>query len=116
MYMDSRISKLSGMLRQKKISALELTEEYLKKIEERNPELNAYVRLCYDKAREDAKKADVLLSRNEGGILCGIPFALKDNICTKDIETGCCSQVLEKHKPLYDAAVVEKLKEQGEIV
>ena len=114
--MESKISKLSGMLRQKKISAAELTEEYIKNIENKNPLLNAYVRLCFDAARENAKKADLMLSKNEGGLLTGIPFALKDNICTKGIETGCCSRVLENYRPLFNAYVAEKLHEQGAVM
>ena len=70
----------------------------------------------FETARSAAKQADKRLKQGGAPALCGIPMALKDNICTDGIETTCCSKMLFGYKPYYDAAVWEKLQAQGAVL
>jgi len=49
-------------------------------------------------------------------LIAGIPIAIKNNICTKDIMTNCCSKILENYQPPYDATVIQQIKEQNGII
>lgn len=109
--MKSLLKPLSDMLKKREISSVELTRKYLKEIE--SSDLNAYVHVCGQEALAAAERADELLSRGEGSPLTGIPFALKDNICTDGIQTTCCSRILSGFKPIYDATAYKKLKDLG---
>ena len=93
--MTELLTKLSVLLHSGEISSLELTEKYIAETEKKNPVYNAYVHTCFEKARADAKRADEMLRKGLGGSLCGIPMAIKDNICTDGIETTCCSKILD---------------------
>lgn len=114
--MTELLTKLSVLLHSGEISSLELTEKYIAETEKKNPVYNAYVHTCFEKARADAKRADEMLKKGLGGSLCGIPMAIKDNICTDGIETTCCSKILEGYKPYYNATVVEKLYNEGAVM
>jgi len=110
------ITELAVKLRKREISAVELTKAYIDAIEKLNPTLNAYVHLTFDTALEAAEQADQMLKEDDAPLLCGIPMALKDNICTDGIPTTCCSKILEGFKPYYDATVWERLKKQGAVL
>lgn len=112
----SEILRLSRLLKKREISSSELTEEYIKKIEEKNSYLNVYVHNDFEKARAAARQADEKLKEGETSPLCGIPMALKDNICSDGDLTTCCSKILCKFRPYYDAFVWEKLKNGGAVM
>ena len=114
--MRAGISELAIRLRNREISAVELTKAYIDAIEKLNPTLNAYVHLTFDTALKTAEQADEKLKEGDAPLLCGIPMALKDNICTDGLETTCCSKILVGFKPYYDATVWEKLKKQGAVL
>ena len=114
--MSGKIRELAGRLRNGEITAAELTGEYIKKIEIKNPDLNIFVHTCFEKARADAARADEMIKNGRGGLLCGIPYALKDNICTEGLPTTCCSKMLSGFRPNYNAAVVEKLEACGAVL
>lgn len=85
--------------------------EMLERIEKSR--LNAYITVCKDEALKMAEKYD----RGElKGRLAGIPVAVKDNISTKGILTTCASKMLSNYRPVFDAHVVEKLKQEGAII
>ena len=112
-----QIAKIQAMLQNGEISCVELTNKYLKAIEDANGELNAYVTVTPDEALETAKKVDEKIARGEKLLpLEGVPMTLKDNISTNGIETTCCSKILEGYKPIYDAKVWEILKEQNAVL
>ncbi|MBQ2890414.1 MAG: Asp-tRNA(Asn)/Glu-tRNA(Gln) amidotransferase subunit GatA [Clostridia bacterium] len=107
------IKEARQMLDEKKISSVELTEEYLKKIKANNEKLGAYITVCEEDAIAQAKKADEKIAKGEASSLTGIPMAIKDNICTMGIKTTCGSKMLESYIPPYNATVMEKLNAEG---
>ncbi len=109
------ISKMRQMLDKKQISSVELTKEYLDKINAHNDDLGAYITVCPEEALAQAKLADEKIAKGEISPLTGIPMAIKDNICTKGIKTTCGSKMLENYIPPYNATVMEKLIAQGAV-
>lgn len=107
------ISKMRKMLDEKKISSVELTERYLEKIKSDNDKIGAYITVCEEEAIAAAKAADEKIAKGEAKTLTGIPMAVKDNICIKDIRTTCGSKMLGNYEPPYNATVIEKLKGEG---
>lgn len=98
----------------KAITPLDLVEECYEKIEE-NSILNSFITVNKVEAIEYAKE----LSKQEvekDNLLWGIPIAIKDNISTKGIRTTCASRMLENYIPIYDATVIEKIKNQKMII
>ncbi len=110
------ITRLASMLREGKITSVELTKQYIAQIQKDNPTLNAYVHTCFEQALLDAAKADEWIKKGDAPLLCGIPMTLKDNISTKGFETTCCSKILKDYKPFYNSTVWEKLKAQGAVL
>jgi aspartyl-tRNA(Asn)/glutamyl-tRNA(Gln) amidotransferase subunit A len=111
------ISALQKMLRTKEVSATELTTAYYDSIEENDGAVSAYLQLTRDTAEVAAKVVDTdLAAGKELPPLAGIPYGLKDNICTKGIVTTCASRMLENFIPPYDAFVYGKLKEQQAVL
>jgi len=111
------LKELSKMLINKEIGAVELTRCFIDNIKRQDKELNCYITVCEDEALEKAREAQKLLDAGKNiSPLCGIPFAVKDNICTKNIRTTCASKMLENYVPPYSATAVDKLEEKGAIL
>lgn len=101
-------------LRNKEFSALDVTQQYIKNIEN-NRKINAYITECFDIALSSAKVADQNIAKNEIRELEGIPLGVKDLFCTKDIRTTCASKMLENFVPTYESTVTSKLFAAGAI-
>jgi aspartyl-tRNA(Asn)/glutamyl-tRNA(Gln) amidotransferase subunit A len=98
------------------VSAVEIVEESLTEIARRNEELNVFLYVDEDGARAAARAVDERVARGENaGVLAGVPVALKDNMCQKDIPTTCSSKILEGWRPPYNATVVDRLLAAGAI-
>jgi aspartyl-tRNA(Asn)/glutamyl-tRNA(Gln) amidotransferase subunit A len=111
------IKELHQKLINKEITSVKLTEDYFKCIEEKDKDINAYLTLTKELAMEQAKKVDEKIKRGEEiGILEGIPGAIKDNICIKNIRATASSKILDNYIAPYDATVIGKLKEAGAII
>ncbi len=111
------LKELGDALREKTVSARELTKAFLERINRFNPELNAFVTVAEEPALAAADEADRRLARGERVTpLTGIPVAVADTICTKGIKTTCASRMLADFIPPYDATVVARLKEAGAVV
>ncbi len=110
------VRRLASLLHSREISAVEAAETYLARIGEKDGEINAYITVTEALAMENAARADALLSRGEGGPLCGIPCSVKDNIAVKGYPTTCASRMLRNFVPPYSATVCEKLWEGGAVV
>ncbi|MFA6338846.1 MAG: Asp-tRNA(Asn)/Glu-tRNA(Gln) amidotransferase subunit GatA [Candidatus Paceibacterota bacterium] len=93
-------------------TAVELAKEYLKIIEEKNPDINAYLGVFEDVLKQ-AEEADKKIKSGEADLLTGIPMAIKDNILISGRTCSAASKILEHYKASYDATVIKKLKEKG---
>ncbi|MGH9529041.1 MAG: amidase, partial [Terriglobales bacterium] len=115
--MQKSIAETGKLLRQRKLSSLELTRECLARIEELNPILNAFITVTADAALAQARKADAEIRRgNWRGPLHGIPLGLKDLIDTAGTRTTAASAVFKDRIPAHDAGVVSQLKEAGAVL
>ena len=114
---NSNISELGNLIRERKLSPVELTREYFKNIYRLNSTINAFVTLTEESALAEAKQAESEISQGRyRGSLHGIPIAYKDIYCTEGVLTTCCSKVLEDYVPSYDATVVRQWKQAGTIM
>ncbi len=114
--MQTTISEASKLLKEKKISSVELTKKYLERIDSVESGLRALVTVTKEQALEQAKKADEAIAAGKAGPLTGIPIIIKDNMCTRGVRTTCSSKMLENFVPPYDATVVEKLNSEGMVM
>lgn len=111
------IGSIRKALEARQLSARELTQEYYSRIDKRNPELNAYLALCPERAFAQADRVDAMVSRGDTlPPLAGVPMAIKDVISTKGVHTTCGSKILEHYVPPYDATAVERLEEAGAVL
>lgn len=110
------ISELAQALRGRKVSALEITRHFRRRIETLDEKINSFVTLN-PKAEDEAEAVDraFALGRDPGP-LAGIPIAIKDLLCTEGLRTTACSRILENFVPPYSATVVEKLRRAGAVV
>src|SRR5438045_3563231 len=111
------IDGVKEALRAKKISARELAADFYKRIESRNPELNAYLTLSRERARRQTDKIDGLVAQGKPlPPLAGVPIAIKDVISTRGVRTTCGSKILENYVPPYDATAVQRLEAAGAVI
>jgi aspartyl-tRNA(Asn)/glutamyl-tRNA(Gln) amidotransferase subunit A len=101
-------------LKRKEFSAVELAEAHIAAIEAARP-LNAFITETPEKALGQAYRSDEKLSRGEGGALEGLPIAIKDLFCVKDVLTTAGSHILDGFKPPYESTVTSKLWQAGAV-
>jgi aspartyl-tRNA(Asn)/glutamyl-tRNA(Gln) amidotransferase subunit A len=111
--LNATLSELSGALRARKISSVELTRLHLERIGRLNGKLNAFITVDERRALEDAGRADARLAKGDAGPLTGIPIAHKDLFVTRGLRTTCGSRMLEGYVSPFDAHVVEQLAGAG---
>jgi len=101
------ISQAQSGLKKKKFSGAELVKACLKRINQVDPKIKAFITVCETEALKNPINA---------GPLSGIPIAVKDVFCTSGMKTTAASRVLKDFVPPYDATVMEKLKQAGVII
>lgn len=108
---DHKMSELHGLLHKKEVRVEELVNESYKRIGEVDEKVGAFLTLDKEKAHAYAKELDEAIgTKNEFGLLFGMPIGVKDNIVTKGLRTTCGSKMLDNFDPIYDATVVERLR------
>ena len=108
---DRKISELKELLHKKEITVSDLVDESYKRIHAVDEQVGAFLTLNEENARTYARELDEALgSRDEFGLLFGMPIGVKDNIVTKGLRTTCASKILENFDPIYDATVVKHLQ------
>ena len=112
----STIHEYAELLKQRKLSSVELTKQYLARIEKADAQIGSYITVCPDEALAAAGKADERIAKGEATLLTGIPVGIKDNICTEGITTTCASKMLYNFVPPYDATVTKRLKNEGAVI
>jgi aspartyl-tRNA(Asn)/glutamyl-tRNA(Gln) amidotransferase subunit A len=113
---NSSLKQLSALLAQKKISSAELTQSYLDRVMQRNPELNAFLTVDAEKSLTQARAADAQIAAGRAQPLTGIPVAHKDIFCAAGWPTTCGSKMLANFVSPYDAHVVEQLNAAGAVI
>ena len=103
------ISQLKSLLHENKISIKEIAETYIKQINEKK-DLNIFIYFNQDKIYDQVKEIEKL---SDDKFLKGIPIAVKDLFCTKDMPTTAASKILKNFNPTYESFVTQKLIDQG---
>ena len=112
---DLTIAAARDGLEAREFSARELTEAHIQAAEAAR-ELNALVAETFDHARDRADAADKRLAAGEGGILEGVPLAIKDLYCTRGVHSTACSHILDGFEPPYESTVTENLWREGAVM
>ncbi|NBX70369.1 MAG: Asp-tRNA(Asn)/Glu-tRNA(Gln) amidotransferase subunit GatA [Actinobacteria bacterium] len=108
---------LAHKLAEKEVSAVEVTEAHLARIDQVDPDVHAFLHVDRDGALASAKAIDDQRANGQTlPVLAGVPLGLKDILATKGLPTTCGSKILEGWKPPYDATVVTKLRNAGIII
>jgi len=102
-------------LASKEFSARELTDAHISAVEA-GRDLNAFVAETFDQARESADRSDAKLAAGEGGLLEGLPLAIKDLFCTLGVRSQACSHILDGFKPPYESTVTANLWREGAVM
>lgn len=110
------ITQARELLKNKKLSSVQLTEAVFARIDQVEDKVQAFVHLTREKALQQAKDADARIAAGEEAPLLGIPIALKDLICTQGSRTTCSSKILDQFVSPYNATVTERLNLAGAVV
>ncbi|MGQ0750016.1 MAG: amidase [Betaproteobacteria bacterium] len=111
------IAEQAQLIRSRSVSPRELVTAYLERIGRYDPVLRAYITVCADHAQAEAALAEREIAAGRyRGPLHGIPFGVKDQLCTRGIRTTVGSKIMADHVPDYDATVVSRLKRAGAIL
>jgi aspartyl-tRNA(Asn)/glutamyl-tRNA(Gln) amidotransferase subunit A len=112
---EKTLAELSQALQSKSLSSVELTEHYLKRIDQLDPSLNSYITVTPELALDQARAADARIARGEAGPLTGIPLAHKDLFCTQGVRTSCGSKMLDNFIAPYESTVTQRFIDAGAV-
>ena len=107
------LTEIVKLIKLKKISSLEITNHFIKNIE-KGKKLNCFITTCFDDTIKNSKAFDA--KKNFDGLLPGIPLAIKDLFCTKNVKTTAGSKILENFIPTYESTVTNNLWKEGAVL
>ena len=111
------IAEWREQLKRGEVSARELTDHHLSRIEAVEPSIHAYTEVTVERARADADRIDALrASGADLPPLAGVPLAIKDNLCTRGVRTTCSSRMLDNFVPPYESTVTSRLWDSGAVL
>ena len=112
---NATIKSLSADLAARRVSSVDLTGHFLRRIKTLNDKLNCFITCDEETSLKQARDADAMRSAGKGGPLTGVPVAHKDIFCSKGWLTTCGSRMLSNFVSPYDAHVVERLHAAGAV-
>lgn len=109
--------EIGAAIKAGKLTAEEATKQVLDAAEAGNSVVNAYITICREQALARAAEVQKKIEMGElTSPMAGVPFAIKDNICTKYLKTTCASHILGDFAPVYNATVIRKLEDAGAVI
>ena len=114
--MKRTLAQLSRDLRERRLSSVELTRQYLERIARHDESLNAFITVDAERSLAQARAADERIARGESAPLTGIPIAHKDLFCARGWLTTCGSKMLANFVSPYDAHVIEQFDAAGAVL
>ncbi|MEQ8182955.1 Asp-tRNA(Asn)/Glu-tRNA(Gln) amidotransferase subunit GatA [Marinobacter salarius] len=112
---NKSVAELSRDLESGKISSVELTRQFLGRLEKEDEQLNSFITITEEQALADAHAADEQRAAGKATPWTGVPFAHKDIFCTNGVATTCGSKMLANFVPPYDATVTENFRKAGAV-
>jgi aspartyl-tRNA(Asn)/glutamyl-tRNA(Gln) amidotransferase subunit A len=110
-------AEIATAVRAGELRAVDVLDEHLARVDERDHEIHAFNLVTADAARERAAAVDAAVAAGDDpGPLAGVPVALKDNMCTRGVPTTCSSKILDGWRPPYDGTAVSLLAAAGAVV
>ena len=113
---EKTLAELSQALHSKTISSVELTQHYLKRIEQHDALLNSFITVTPELALAQAAAADRRLADGSATALTGIPIAHKDLFCTSGVRTSCGSKMLDNFIAPYESSVTARFLDAGSVM
>jgi aspartyl-tRNA(Asn)/glutamyl-tRNA(Gln) amidotransferase subunit A len=110
------VAEAARKIASKEISSYELTKEYSRHIEAKNPEINAFITITSELAAAQAKASDAKIAAGQAGAIEGVPLAIKDLFCTKGVLTTAASNILHGFVPPYESTVTNRLLDAGAVM
>ena len=110
------VKEAARHLRLGSFTAAELVTAHVKRIERIDPKIKAFLRLTPEMWERQVEEADRKLREGDAPPLAGIPMAVKDVLCVKDVETTAGSQILRGFKPPYTGTAVQRLFDAGAVM
>ncbi len=107
---DFSLAKLVSGIKRKDFTSEEVTKSFISN-SEKSKKLNVYITECFEEATKSAKNFDK--KKDYKGLLAGIPIAVKDLFCTKNIKTTAGSKILHNFVPTYESTVTNNLWSEG---
>lgn len=110
--------ELGKLIKEKKISVTDAVKAQIDVIKQRDPSYHCYITVLEEEAYQRAAEVQKQIDAGEldDSPLAGVPMAVKDNICTKGVNTTCASKILYNFVPTYEATVIERLKAAGAVI